>query len=61
MRTEKEIKDKLELKLAELNKIIADYNRYIGTLYEDKYIPNILDAWAEVEGQVKVLKWVLGE
>ena len=59
MRTEKEIRDKLELKLAELKCIRTDYNRYIGTLYEDKYIPDILDAWAKVEGQINVLQWVL--
>ena len=61
MRTEKEIRDRLARALKNLNCIQEDYNKYIGTLYADKYIPDICDAWTEAETAVSVLRWVLGE
>ena len=61
MKTEKEIRDRLESTLKDLEIIKADYNKYIGTIWEDKYIPDICYDWEECVAEIKALKWVLGE
>lgn len=61
MKTEKEIRDRLELCLKVFKSINADYDRYIGTIWEDKYIPDICNEWTRVKAEIDTLKWMLGE
>ena len=61
MRTEEAIRDRLEVNLKKLDSIKAEYNKYIGTIYEDRYIPDICDEWTEIESKVNTLRWVLGD
>ena len=61
MKTEKEIRDRLERALKDLEIIKADYDKYIGTIWEDKYIEDICYSWDKCEAEIKALKWVLGE
>lgn len=61
MKTEKEIRDRLEVALKQLDRVKAEYNKYIGTMYEDRYIPDICDDWTAIESKVRTLEWVLGE
>lgn len=60
MKTEKEIRDRLEVALKQLDSVKAEYNKYIGTIYESRYIPDILDDWTAIESKVRTLEWVLG-
>lgn len=60
MKTEKEIRNMLELCLKDLDALKAEYNKYIGTIYEDKYIPDICNDWDRCEAEIKALRWVLG-
>lgn len=61
MKTEKEIKDMLELCLKDLEFVKVEYDRYIGTIWEDRYIPDICDNWTAIEAKINILKWILGE
>ena len=61
MKSEKEIREMLEVALKQLDSIKTEYNKYIGTIYEDKYIPYICDDWTEIESKINTLMWVLGE
>lgn len=62
MKTEKEIRDRLDWLLKYLENIKAEYNKYIGTIWwEDKYIMDICCDWDKCEAEIKSLKWVLGE
>lgn len=60
MKTEKEIRDKLEVALKQLDSVKAEYNKYIGTIYESRYIPDICDDCTAIESKVRTLEWVLG-
>ena len=61
MKTEKEIRDRLEKFMDVLQTIKAEYDRYIFTIWEDKYIPDICEEWTRVEAEIKTLSWILGE
>lgn len=61
MKSEKEIREMLEFCLKSLDVVKTAYNRYIGTMYEDGYIPDICDEWTAIESKIAALKWVLGE
>lgn len=61
MRSEEAIRKVLETTLKQLDSIKAEYNKYIGTMYEDKYIPDICDDWTALESKANTLLWVLGE
>ena len=61
MRSEEAIRKALEVNLKKLDSIKAEYNKYIGTIYEDKYIPEICDERTEIESKVNTLRWVLGD
>lgn len=61
MKTEKEIREMLGFYLKNLEIVRTEYNKYIGTIYEDKYIPDICDEWTAIESKIRALKWVLGE
>lgn len=61
MRSEEAIRKVLETTLKQLDSIKAEYNKYIGTMYEDKYIPDICGDWTALESKVNTLLWVLGE
>lgn len=61
MKTEKEIKEMLEFYLKNLGATKAEYNKYIRTISEDRYIPTICDEWTAIESKIATLKWVLGE
>ena len=61
MKTEKEIREMLEFCLKSLDIVKAEYNKYIGTMYEDRYIPDICDEWTAIESKANALMWVLGE
>lgn len=61
MKTEKEIRDMLEMYQKDLERIKAEYNKYIFTMYEERYLQDICDAWTAVESKIMALKWVLRE
>jgi len=61
MKTEKEIREMLGFCLKNLEIVRTEYNKYIGTIYEDEYIPDICDEWTAIESKIRALKWVLGE
>lgn len=61
MKTEKEIRDMLGYYLKSLEIVKAEYNKYIGTMYGEKYLPDIIDEWTAIESKITALKWVLGE
>ncbi len=61
LRTEKEIRERLEFCLKSLDIVKAEYNEYVGTMYEERYLPDIIDEWTTIESKITVLKWVLGE
>ena len=61
MKTEKEIRDRLEWLLKILDSIKAEYNKYVGTSLEDRYLVDICADWDECEAKIRTLQWVLGE
>lgn len=61
MRSEQAIRASLEVALKRRDSIKAEYNKYIGTMYEDRYILDIYDEWAAIESKVNTLLWVLGD
>lgn len=58
MKTEKEIRDKLEKALRDLEYI---ENVYDNTPIDSKYIFDICDDITFVEAEIKTLRWMLGE
>ena len=61
MKTEKEIRDMLGYCLKSLDIVKAEYNKYVGTMYEKRYLPDIIDEWTAIQSKITALKWVLGE
>lgn len=61
MKTEKEIRERLEWLLKCFDRIKADYNKFVGTEMEDRYLVDICADWDECEAKIRTLKWVLGE
>ena len=61
MRSEEAIRKALEANLKKLDSIKAECNKYICTIYEDKYIPEICDEWTEIKSKINTLLWVLGD
>ena len=61
MRSEQAIRASLEVALKRMDSIKAEYNKYIDTMYEDRYISDIRDEWTEIESKVNTLLWVLGD
>lgn len=61
MKTEKEIREMIEFCSKSLDVVKKEYDKYIFTIYEDKYIPDICDEWIKLESKITALKWVLGE
>jgi hypothetical protein len=61
MKTEKEIRNRLEWLLKMLDEIKADYDSYKGTAMGDKFLLDICEDWDRCEIEIGALKWVLGE
>jgi hypothetical protein len=61
MRSEEAIRKSLEITLKQLDIIKAEYNKYIGTMYEDMYITDVRDEWTALESKANTLLWVLGD
>lgn len=57
MRSEKEIKDRLDRAFMWAKKIDLDIEK---ESYDSPYIPALYEALSEVEGEIKALTWVLG-
>lgn len=60
MKTEKEIREMIEFYSKSLDSVKKAYNKYIFTIDEDKYLPDICDEWTSLESKIVALKWVLG-
>ncbi len=58
MRTEKEIKEKIESLSNKLQKIKGDYSK---EPLNSKYSIEMLDELLEIENTIAILNWVLGE
>lgn len=58
MRTEKEIRDKLDLELMVYKKAKKEFNK---EPLDSKYLLDMHEDLLEIEMAISVLKWVLGE
>lgn len=61
MRTEKEIRDRLEKTMRDLEEIKKEYNDLCFDVRYEKYMVDLCDTWTFVEAEIKTLRWMLGE
>jgi hypothetical protein len=61
MKTEQEIRDRLEAKMKELGVIKTEYDHLLGSIYGDKYIEDVCADYVAVASEIRALRWILGE